>query len=615
MTDSAAGSGSDSLCPSPSPSPALAQVQEMGNKAWVHIAKELGTGRSGKQCRERWLNHLRPDLNKGKWSAEEDAALVEAHRAVGNRWSEIAKRIPGRPENAIKNRWNSTLRARGRRGTPPDQELSVPAGEGTPPSKRGARAKSGSPSSMDATHGSEHTEGSPLRAYIQEIMGYPQSRPDIEGLSVEKQIGDGGARGGAVRHGRDAGKTGDGGSPPFRRPARGRPRKRPSWPPTSHPKLAATPKKGRNGAAQADGARTECWAPPPRAERELRSRVVNSPHSGLSVGEEDEAVLVVPQTFTARGELSFGPEGISEEDQTFGGKSSTGGTTVPLEAEFWPPPPPPLSAAPEAMAEGVDRTPPRPRSTLPHAEFLELLQSPTRGFTLMPLTGGLGDDLPMLDMRTLQKSPLHSGLGASDNDEEARGDSTSPRQLSWGLLQDAPAQRATDRPPPDGEASPTSAADAGASADDALEVTEGPLDVGECVQGVSSGLPVYNEVASAVACANGTLFQYDEGFLDPGLGMSVQPSVVRERMVQVAREMRARWDLGRVSIAFRYSRVEYNDPYLCIAASARVWAFAREAVQFARDRLAPGAAQYHQLFNQQLHAGAGGESCLLDLVS
>ena len=590
----------------------------MGNKAWVHIAKELGTGRSGKQCRERWLNHLRPDLNKGKWSAEEDAALVEAHRAVGNRWSEIAKRIPGRPENAIKNRWNSTLRARGRRGTPPDQELSVPAGEGTPPIKRGARAKSGSPSSMDATHGSEHPEGSPLRAYIQEIMGYPQSHPDIEGLSsVEKKIGDGGAGGETVRHGRGARKTADGGSPPLRRPARGRPRKRPSSPPTSHPKVTASPKKERSGTAQADGARTECWAPPPRAKRELRPSDASSPHSGLSVGEDDEAVLVVPQTFTARGALSFGPEGISEEDQTFGGKSSTGGTTVALEAEIWPPPPAAPSAAPEAMAEGGDRTPPRPRSTLPHAEFLELLQSPTRGFTLMPLTGGLGDDLPMLDMRTLQKSPLRSGLGASGNDEAARGDSTSPRKLSWGLLQqDAPAQRATsDRPPPDGEASPTSAAGAGASADDSLEVTEGPLDVGECVQGVSCGLPVYNEVASAVACANGTLFQYDEGFLAPGLGMSVQPSVMRERMVQVAREMRARWDLGRVSIAFRYSRVEYNDPYLCIAASARVWAFAREAVQFARDRLAPGAAQYHQLFNQQLHAGAGGESCLLDLVS
>ena len=341
---------------------------------------------------------------------------------------------------------------------------------------------------------------------------------------------------------------------------------------------------------------------------------------GTQAGEDDEAVLVVPKSFTARGQLSFGPEGFSDEAQTFGGGSSTGGTTTPLEAEFWAPPPP-LSASLEAIAEGADRTPPRPRPPPPQAEFLELLQSPTRGFTLMPLTvltGGLGGDLPMLDVRTLQKHPLPpSGLGVSDSDEAARGDSTSPRRHSWGLpQQDTPAQRGpSDRPPPDGEASPTSAADAGTSTDDALEVTEGPLDVGECVQGVSCGLPVYNEVASAVACANGTLFQYDQGFLAPGLGMAVQPSVVRERMVQVAREMRERWDLGRVSIAFRYSRVEYNDPYLCIAVSARVWAFAREAVQFARDRLAPGAAQYHQLFNQQLHTGAGGESSLLDIVS
>ena len=138
-------------------------------------AKQLGSGRTGKQCRERWLNHLRPDLNKGPWTAEEDAALVEAHRAVGNRWSEIARRLPGRPENAIKNRWNSTVRARGRRSgasREPDSSGGV-APETTPPKKAAGKSpppKQGSPSA-DETEGSGHAEGSPLRAYIREIMG------------------------------------------------------------------------------------------------------------------------------------------------------------------------------------------------------------------------------------------------------------------------------------------------------------------------------------------------------------------------------------------------------------------------------------------------------------
>ncbi|CAN0227624.1 unnamed protein product, partial [Hapterophycus canaliculatus] len=69
-------------------------------------------GRSGKQCRERWHNHVDERVKKGEWSAEEDQILCEAQRQLGNRWSEMSRILVGRSENAIKNRFNS-LNAKG----------------------------------------------------------------------------------------------------------------------------------------------------------------------------------------------------------------------------------------------------------------------------------------------------------------------------------------------------------------------------------------------------------------------------------------------------------------------------------------------------------------------
>jgi hypothetical protein len=115
-------------------------VAEHGIKDWRSLAAQL-PGRISKQCRERWHNHLSPNVVKSDWTEEEDNVLIECHAKWGNKWSKIAGALQGRTDNAIKNRWNSSLKRRleriqngldpivkrGRRPKMPEPRPSMPA--------------------------------------------------------------------------------------------------------------------------------------------------------------------------------------------------------------------------------------------------------------------------------------------------------------------------------------------------------------------------------------------------------------------------------------------------------------------------------------------------------
>ncbi|XP_074560633.1 myb-related protein 308-like [Curcuma longa] len=88
----------------------ISYIKTHGEGRWRSLPKAAGLLRCGKSCRLRWINYLRPDLKRGNFTEEEDELIIKLHGLLGNKWSVIAARLPGRTDNEIKNYWNTCIR-------------------------------------------------------------------------------------------------------------------------------------------------------------------------------------------------------------------------------------------------------------------------------------------------------------------------------------------------------------------------------------------------------------------------------------------------------------------------------------------------------------------------
>ncbi|XVF50095.1 hypothetical protein PTKIN_Ptkin04bG0067100 [Pterospermum kingtungense] len=90
----------------------LAYIQKHGHGSWRFLPEKAGLRRCGKSCRLRWINYLRPDIKRGKFSLHEQKTIIQLHALLGNRWSAIASHLPQRTDNEVKNYWNTHIKKR-----------------------------------------------------------------------------------------------------------------------------------------------------------------------------------------------------------------------------------------------------------------------------------------------------------------------------------------------------------------------------------------------------------------------------------------------------------------------------------------------------------------------
>ncbi|CAM0911279.1 unnamed protein product [Alopecurus aequalis] len=127
-----------------------------GYGCWSEVPEKAGLQRCGKSCRLRWINYLRPDIRRGRFTPEEEKLIISLHAIVGNRWAHIASHLPGRTDNEIKNYWNSWIKKKIRKAPAPPVNVtttsSTTTATSTSPPNSGLAPCSGSTATSDVHH-------------------------------------------------------------------------------------------------------------------------------------------------------------------------------------------------------------------------------------------------------------------------------------------------------------------------------------------------------------------------------------------------------------------------------------------------------------------------------
>lgn len=164
-------------------------VARLGQTGWSNFSNVL-PGRTGKQCRDRWYNHLRPMVKKGDWTPTEDKILFEAQKLYGNCWSKIAKEfLPGRTDLSVKNRYYSYMRKLARRRkrnklqSIPHNQVELLGG------KRKADTFTGTESTLAVEPSSKRPFTLPLPVSFSPPLQMAQTPPAIGNTSLLSAIG------------------------------------------------------------------------------------------------------------------------------------------------------------------------------------------------------------------------------------------------------------------------------------------------------------------------------------------------------------------------------------------------------------------------------------------
>ncbi|GFP84406.1 transcription repressor myb5 [Phtheirospermum japonicum] len=125
-------------------------IHQNGEGQWRSLPKNAGLLRCGKSCRLRWMNYLRPGIKRGNISEDEEDLIVRMHGLLGNRWSLIAGRLPGRTDNEIKNHWNThLLKKLQSAGIQPKSRKDLPKKPAKRPKKKKKQKKAAGPARPD----------------------------------------------------------------------------------------------------------------------------------------------------------------------------------------------------------------------------------------------------------------------------------------------------------------------------------------------------------------------------------------------------------------------------------------------------------------------------------